>query len=82
MKSNADKCHLLLSTNNASNIKIGNIDISNSEKLLGVKFDYKLTFDDHISELCKKASRKILAVARVTPYMNIAKKTYTHERIL
>ena len=84
MKSNAGKCHLLLSTNNASNIKIGNIDINNStcEKLLGAKFDYKLTFDDHISELCKKASRKILTLARVTPYMNIAKKTYTHERIL
>ena len=41
MKSNADKCHLLVSTNNAINIKIGNIDINNStcEKLLGVKFD-------------------------------------------
>ena len=76
MKSNADKCHLLVSTNNAINIKIGDIDINNStcEKLLGVKFDYKLTFDDHISVLCKKASRKIHALARVTPYMNIAKK--------
>ena len=76
MKSNADKCHLLFSTNNAINIKIGNIDINNStcEKLLGVKFDYKLTFDDHTFELCKKASRKIQVLARVTPYMNIAKK--------
>ena len=76
MKSNADGCPLLVSTNNAINIKIGNIDINNStcEKLLGVKFDYKLTFDDHISELCKKASRKIHALARVTPYMNIGKK--------
>ena len=70
MKSNADKCHLLVSTNNAINIKIGNIDANNStcEKLLGVKFDY------HISELCKKASRKIHALARVTPYMDISKK--------
>ena len=69
MKSNAVKCHLLVSTNNAINIKIGNIDISNStcEKLLGAEFDYKLTFGDHISELCKKASRKIDALARVTP---------------
>ena len=76
MKSNADKCHLLVSTNNAINIKIGNINMNNStcEKLLGVKFEYKLTFDDHISELCKKASRNIHALARVIPYMNIAKK--------
>ena len=41
MKNNADKCHLLVSTNNAINIKIENIDIKNStcEKPLGVKFD-------------------------------------------
>ena len=76
MRSNADKGHLLVATNNAINIKIGNIDINNStcEKLLGFKFDYKLTFDNHISELYKKASRKIHALARVTSYMNIAKK--------
>ena len=31
--------------------------------LLGVKFDHKLSFNDHISELCKKASRKIHALS-------------------
>ena len=57
-------------------MKIGHFDISSSrnEKLLGVKFDSKLTFDDHISELCKKTSRKIHALSRVTPYMNISKR--------
>ena len=35
----------------------------NTEKLLGVKFDKKLAFDDHISDICKKASRKISALA-------------------
>ena len=58
-----------------------NIDITNStcEKHLGVKFDHKLNFVDYISELSKKASRKIHALARVppTPYMNLSK-----ERIL
>ena len=58
MKINVDKCHLLVSTNNTVKIKIGNFDITNSKsvKLLRVKFDHKLSFDDHISELCKKAS--------------------------
>ena len=76
MKINADKCHLLVSTNNTVKIKIGNFDITNSksEKLLGVKFDHKLSFDDHISELCKKASRKIHALSRVASYMNISKR--------
>ena len=62
MKSNADKCHLLISTNNTVKMKIGHFDIANSrnEKLLGVKFNSKLTFDDHISELCKKLVGKYM----------------------
>ena len=50
------------------------IDKGDTEKLLGVKFDKKLTFDDHISDICKKTGKKISALARVTPYMGIAKK--------
>ena len=71
MRINADKCHLLVSTNNTAKIKIGNFHITNSksEKLLGVIFDHKLSFDDHISELCKKASRKIHALSRVASYI-------------
>ena len=44
MKINADKYHLLVSTNNTVKIKIGNFDITNSKskKLLRVKFDHKL----------------------------------------
>ena len=45
-----------------------------TEKLLDVTFDRKLTFDDHISDICKKVGRKISALARVAPYMGIAKK--------
>ena len=46
-------------------------------KLLGVKFDHKLTFNSHISDLCKKASKKVYALARVRPYINISKRTET-----
>ena len=76
MKINADKYHLLVSTNNTVKIKIGNFDVTNSkcEKLLGVRFDHKLSFDDHISELCKKASRKIHPLSRPALYMNIPKR--------
>ena len=34
-------------------------------ELLGVKLDHKNSFDDYISELCKKLSRKIHALSRV-----------------
>ena len=46
---------------------------SKCEKFVGVKFDYKLIFNSHIAYLCKSASRKINALARVTPYMSILK---------
>ena len=74
MKSNADKCHLLVSTNGTVKIQVGNYNIANSkyEKLLGINFD--LNFDKHLSELCKKASRKMNALSRITPYMNVSKK--------
>ena len=76
MKSNSDNCHLLVSTSNKVIIRIDNFDISNTkwEKLLGVKSDHKLTFDDHISQSCKSACQKTHALARVIPYMNISKK--------
>ena len=49
MKGNANKCHSLVS----KNIRVGNFDMKNSdcEKLLGIKFDHKLTFNSHISDL-------------------------------
>ena len=57
LKSNVDKSHVLVSTNKPVGIKIGDCTIDNSEceKLLGVKIDAKLNFDNHLSELCKKA---------------------------
>ena len=34
------------------------IESSTCEKLLGIKIDWKLCFDDHIQDLCNKANRK------------------------
>ena len=66
-----EKFHLLVSTNNAVKIKLANFDITNSksEKLLGVNFDHKLSFDDHISELCKKSRREIHALSNIYKYV-------------
>ena len=48
--------HLLISINKNTTVKIGEYDIESSEceKLLGVKLDWKLKFNDHISDICKK----------------------------
>ena len=76
MKVNPDKCHLLVSTNVNVAIRIGNFRIENTKrkKLLGIKFDNKVSFDYHLSEICKEASRKLYALGRVTPYMNLSKR--------
>ena len=78
MKGNTDKCHLIMSTNNTPEVKVGDslIKTSTSEKLLGVKNDYKLTFDNHVANLCKKASNKLRAVAKAIPYMTIEKRKF------
>ena len=76
MKGNVDKCHILLSTNDIVHVNIGTAQISNSncEKLLGINIDSKLNFERHIGDLCKKASAKLNALARVSHFMTLDKK--------
>ena len=76
MKGNTDKCHLLLSKDESTEIYIGDsiIESNTCEKLIGIKIDSKLRFDDHIQDLCNKANRKLRALARATPYLNFQKR--------
>ena len=76
LKSNAGKYLLLESSSDAVNLRVSEYDTKNSEyvKLLGVKFDNKLTFEKHITDICRKASRKIYALARIAPYMDLSKR--------
>ena len=66
LKAYPEKSHLTNSTQEIK-INIGEIAISNSkcEKLLGIHFDDKLTFESHVISLCKKASQKLNAFARI-----------------
>ena len=75
LKSNADKCNLLVSFSDAVNLKISEYDIKNSEceKLWGVKFDNKLTFEKHITDICRKTSRKTYALAITALDMDLSK---------
>ena len=63
MKAIADKCHLVLIWDTDVAAKIGEFDVKNSseEKLLGVKIGSKLSFENHVSSLCKKESQKLHA---------------------
>ena len=76
VNANADKCHLLVSSNESCTAKIEDFSIKNSteEKLLGVKFDFNLSFENHVTSLCKKASQKLHALAKISHYMDLNKR--------
>ena len=54
----------------------GWFDVKNGrkEKLLGVNIDTKLSFENHVSSLCKKASQKLHALAKDVNFMDLAKR--------
>ena len=76
MKANLGKCHMLLSSTESLNFQISETLIHNSQskKLLGVTFDNKLKFEKHINIICQKANRKLNALARITPYMELTRR--------
>ena len=76
MKSNADKCHILVNSNEKVVIKISSHENANTkrEKLLGVRLDGRLTFDFIYQRISKKARRKFCGLARVTSDISLSKK--------
>ena len=73
MKANSDKSHLLLSTSTSSTANINGDIIKNSEseKFLEAAIDYKLNFEEHLSNVFDKASQKLNTLARISSNMNI-----------
>ena len=78
LKGNANKCHFLVSTNQEVSLNVNNFKIKNSdcEKFLGSNL---IRFDQHIIDLCRRASRKIHALATVVPFYDFIKATFANE---
>ena len=76
MKANISKCHLLVNKKEEVVINLGETESKNSEyeKLLGIKIDTKLNFNEHLNNIISKASHKVNAFSRVAPYMSLSKK--------
>ena len=72
MKSNDDKCHLLVSNTNDALVTLGKecIHASKTVKLLGVNIDNELKFTNHVNILCKKGNQKLHALARISKYLS------------
>ena len=69
MKRNSDMC------NQYSCNTDGNQHTSEkSAKLLGINIDNKLSFDEHVPLLCKRASNKLKAISRLYKYLGFKKK--------
>ena len=74
-KVNPDKFHLL-SDKKSHHVDICNEKLSNtcSEKFFGIKIDNKLTLDEYVEGLCKKASQKVSAVTRISSLMRFEQR--------
>ena len=61
--SNPDKSGLILED-------ITKISSAEEYVILGVMIDNRLTFYNHLKNLCKKIANKLNAMARIAPYLN------------
>ena len=78
MKTNEGKCHFLFTGITEEHLwaKVGGEQIweSNKEILLGLTIDKNMKFDQHLNKLCKKASGKVSALARMARFLTFEKK--------
>ena len=78
MKLNADKCHLFVARDKFEHawvrVSPDKIRQYHSIKLLGVSIDNELKFDEHVSNIIKKANSKLGALSRMTKFMIFQKK--------
>ena len=62
LKGTASKCHLLISSNENMHVNIGTSQIKNSdcERLLRIDIYCKLSFENHINQICSKFASHII----------------------
>ena len=74
---NSYKCHLFISGNKSKHlcaqISKNKIWENRTVKLLGKTIDNELKFDEHLSNGCLKANRKLSALRRIMKYLDFKK---------
>ena len=74
---NANKCNLIVSERKYEHVcfKLGKnkIQESNNVKLLAVKTDNELKFDEHIFNVCLKSNRKLSVLIRLSRFPSLEK---------
>ena len=81
MIANPEKFHALLIREDQTNTSGENFNIQGKTfkseetvKLLGIHLDYKLNFEQHISELCRKAASQLNVLKRLKRFIGFNKK--------
>ena len=75
MKINSDNSNLLISGNKAiAKIDNNHIEPKDIHVLLGITTDSKLTFENYMNKLCKKANQKLYPLARIYNYTTFDKR--------
>ena len=84
MKPNGYKYHLLVTTEKSVSINIdgSNVTIKKDQRLLDIKSYSSLSFEGQITNLCKKASQKLHALARIVNYMDLPKRKVLMEAFI
>ena len=80
-KANPDKFHFLASSYDIDSflmIEQNKIYKSNCEKLLGIRIDHNLSFEEHVSTLCRKAGQKLHALGRISHLMTMPQRILVH----
>ena len=74
LKADPENFHILLNTKKPEIVSIDGIplDASFREKLLGVTIDSKLKFENYITKLCFKVSKKLNAICCIPSSMSLA----------
>ena len=77
IKINTDKSHLSLPGNTklTSNTDKNLIESEMKQELLRITIHSYLSFEEHVNNICKKASQKLNALTMIYSYMDIQKQT-------
>ena len=78
MNLNPTKCLYMCLGKNKENdeFNFGNISLKNSKRevILGLTIDNKLSFDNHVKKICRKASQKTCVLLRISNYLDSEQK--------
>ena len=76
LKAKTGKSHLLLSTKTLITVSLGDVSLTTSktETFFGVILDSELSFDQYLSSVYSKASKKLHALRRISGYLSFEKE--------